>query len=159
MHRMRWGVPFAVGAAVLMTAAFRAGTRDSIPYPDGYRQWRHVKSALTGLGGADQSFHHIYANEQAITGYTTGKFPDGAVIVFDKLTGTAANGTIKEGARRLVDVMLRDSARFRSSGGWGYEEFVGDTRTPSLDDTRRTACHTCHTQKQAQGFVFSALRP
>ncbi len=159
MQRIPFGIPLAAGLAVIMTAAFRTGTPEPIPFPDGYRHWTHVKSVLTGLGRADQSFHHIYANDQAVEGYKTGRFPDGAVIVFDRLNGSTTEATIREASRRLVDVMQKDSARFRTTGGWGYEEFIGDGRTPSLDDGGRQACHTCHTQKQAQGFVFSALRP
>ena len=159
MQRIPWGMTLAVGAAVIMTAAFRTGTPDTVPYPDGYRHWMHVKSALTKLGQPDQGFHHIYANEKAIEGYRTGRFPDGAVLAFDRLGGSTTDATIREGARSRVDVMHKDSARFAATGGWGYERFLGESRAPSLGDTGRKACFNCHTQRQAQDYVFSALRP
>jgi hypothetical protein len=154
-----WGVLCAVGVAGSMTAAFRSSAADPVPYPEGYRRWAHVKSAFTKLGQPDQGFHHIYANQKALEGYKTGKFPDGAVIAFDRLDGTTGDGTIREGARSRVDVMQKDSARYASTGGWGYERFRGESRAPSLGDPGRKACFTCHIQRQAQDFVFSSLRP
>jgi len=62
-----------------------AGT--SVAYPEGYRAWKHVKSMLIQEGhplyGPFGGLHHIYANDLALKGYASGKFPDGSVIVFD----------------------------------------------------------------------------
>lgn len=133
-----------------------------VPYPDGYRRWAHVKSAI----GAPKSendpragIHHIYANQLALRGYETGRFPEGSVIVFDLLAVTTENGTTKEAGRKLVDVMHKDSTRFAETGGWGFEEFQGDTRTRVLGARARTACFQCHTQRKVQDYVFSGLRP
>jgi len=153
------GAATAVGLTVIMTAAFRTGAPDTIAYPEGYRRWTHVKSAFTKLGQPDQGFHHIYANEKAIEGFKAGKFPDGAMLAFDRLIGTTADGTIQEGTRARVDVMLKDSNRFAASGGWGYERFLAESRAPALDEKTRNGCVTCHTQRQAQDYVFSTLRP
>ncbi len=45
-------------------------------------------------------------------GYRTSAFPEGSVIAFDWLEMTAVNGAFQEGARRQVDVMVKDSQRF-----------------------------------------------
>jgi hypothetical protein len=107
-------------------------TDRTVAYPEGYRRWTHVKSGITGPG--DPSFatrggvHHIYANEAAMRGYVDGHFPDGAVLAFDVIALDTNSGGASEGARRLLDVMERDSARFASTGGWDFEEFRGSTR-------------------------------
>jgi hypothetical protein len=133
-----------------------------VPYPDGFRRWAHVKSTLSApRRDADprSGIHHIYANEMALRGYATGRFPDGSVIVFDLLDVATADGTTREGARKLVDVMHKDSARFAATGGWGYEEFRGDTRERVVADRASTACFQCHTQRKDSDYVFSKLRP
>jgi hypothetical protein len=62
-------------------------------------------------------------------GYEAGKFPDGAVIIFDLLEAVSGDSAISEGKRKVVGVMLKDSRRFASTGGWGFEGFAGDSKT------------------------------
>src|SRR5262249_22422473 len=68
-----------------------------IPYPAGYRQWAHVKTMLVGprspFFSSAGGIHHIYANEKSMEGYTTGRFPDGAVLIFDLLETKEKDGT------------------------------------------------------------------
>lgn len=147
----------ALGVAVLS----RGATPAEVPYPDGYRQWVHVKSALSApKSDADPraGIHHIYANRLALMGYETGHFPEGSVIVFDLLAVTTENGTTREAGRKLLDVMHKDSTRFAATGGWGFEEFRGDTRVRVLGDRARTACYQCHTQRMDHELVFSSMR-
>ena len=77
-------------AALLASTATIALTDDSqVPYPEGYRDWHHVKSMVIEEGhplyGAFGGIHHLYANDTAMEGYLKGAFPDGSVIVFDLL--------------------------------------------------------------------------
>ena len=73
-----------------------------IAYPEGYRDWPHVKSMviLEGHGLADpfQGIHHLYANGAALAGYRTGNWPDGAVIVFDLLKYAEGGHALQEAA-------------------------------------------------------------
>jgi hypothetical protein len=135
---------------------------EKVPYPDGFRQWRHVKSALINpdspayphFGG----IHHIYANDKAIRGYETGRFADGSVLVFDVLAVETAKGATVERERRLVDVMHKDTTRFAATGGWGFEEFRGDTEERNIGPRAETECFKCHASKKEHDFVFSELR-
>src|SRR5260370_19359 len=87
-----------------------------------------------------------YANEMAMEGYRSGRFPDGSVIVFDVLETLEKAGVTSEGPRRLIDVMTRDGQRYGDTGGWGFEEFKGDSQTDRvLTAEGKTACYTCHT--------------
>jgi hypothetical protein len=132
-----------------------------VPYPEGYRRWTHIK---TGLVTADNpnfktngGYHHIYGNDQAMEGYQSGKFPDGSIIVFDLLDIKVQNGNIQEGDRKHLDVMVKNSAKYPDTGGWGYEEFSGDSQTErSLTTAAKTQCFTCHAKKD--DFVFSEFR-
>lgn len=134
-----------------------------VAYPDGYRDWTHIKSMVIQEGhGLYESFggiHHIYANEAALSGYASGSFPDGAVIVFDLLEATNAGNAIVEGPRKVLGVMVKDNARFRDTGGWGFEGFAaGDPSQAVVGEKAAEACFQCHTARKAQDYVFSSWR-
>jgi hypothetical protein len=104
--------------------------------------------------------HHLYANDQAMAGYRSGKWPDGAVIVFDLLEAQSADHTVTEGKRKVVGVMQRDAKRFAATGGWGFEGFVGDSQTQrAVGANAATACFACHQAKKPNEYVFSSYRP
>lgn len=147
-------------------AALPAGAADDkqVSYPQGYRDWHHVKSMVInpghplyeGFGG----IHHLYANKKALEGYRKGKFPDGAVIVFDLLEAQSADNAVTEGSRKVVGVMHKDSRKFAATGGWGFEAFKGDSKTErAVGKNADTACYQCHTQQKDGDYVFSSLRP
>jgi hypothetical protein len=103
--------------------------------------------------------HHLYANAAALRGYKSGKFPDGAVIVFDLLEARSADNTVQEGARKVVGVMVKDMKKYATTGGWGYEGFKGDSSTErAVGKNAATACFGCHEAQKAQDYVFSKMR-
>jgi hypothetical protein len=136
---------------------------EPVPYPEGFRSWVHVKTGLIGpknkffaqIGG----FHHIYANGEALTGYRTGKFPLGSVLVFDKHEMLEdSSGIITVGKRKWIDVMVKDG-RTDSTGGWSFEEFRGDSKTErNVLDQGAAKCFSCHAARKANDFVFSELK-
>jgi hypothetical protein len=134
-----------------------------VGYPEGYRDWHHVKSMVIqpghGLYDAFGGIHHLYANRKALEGYRTGRFPDGAVIVFDLLEATSGGGAITEGKRKVVGVMERDAKRFAATGGWGFEGFKGDSRNErAVGANAAKACFECHAPQKDRGYVFSMPR-
>jgi len=146
---------------VLLVGALSADAAAPIAYPTGFRGWTHVKSALIGPShpafATEGGIHHIYANPAAVTGYRTGKFADGATIVYELLETSEANGVTTEGARRRLDMMTRDSARFASTGGWGFERFMhGREEERALGESGGAKCYDCH--KKQETAVFSVLR-
>ncbi len=149
--------------AIVAASGFTPSANEEVPYPEGFRTWTHVKSALIEKGSPAFAhwggFHHIYGNAKAIEGYKTGKFPDGSVLVFDVVEATSKDSVVSEGNRRLIDVMVRDADRFKSTGGWGYEEFAGDSKTErKIGALAVTACYSCHSYQKDNDNVFSKLR-
>jgi hypothetical protein len=156
------GLAAAAGFAAM--AAWAAPPPAEVPYPANYRDWTHVKSMVIEQGhplhGTFGGIHHLYGNEAAMKGYREGKFPDGAVIVFDLLEAVSADHTVTEGARKVVGVMHRDAAKFAATGGWGFEGFAGDSRTQRVvGPNAATACFACHQAKREKNYVFSEYRP
>lgn len=79
------------------------------------------------------------------------------MLVFDVIElKNLQNSNSVEGARKFIDVMVKDS-RYDSTGGWAYEEFFGNVR--SLKSVDQIKCFQCHKRVEAKGFVFSSLRP
>ena len=148
--------------ALLYDDARRMNT-DLIPYPQNYRDWTHVKSAIIGPGHPAAKtvagLHHIYANAKARDGYRSHKFADGSVIVYELLELQDANAVSSEGPRRRLDMMVKDSARFSGTGGWGFERFMGtgDSQRP-LAGRAKEQCFGCHNTRKASDFVFSDYR-
>lgn len=156
-------IALVTSAVVALSAVNLESSSADIPYPDGYREWTHIKSGMVGpkhplfnkLGG----FYHIYANGKALEGYRTGRFAEGAVIAFDRLEMIESeNGDIAEGQRRLVDVMMKDQ-RYDSTGGWGFEEFKGNSTVDrAVLRLSRKMCFNCHSKREKNNFVFSQFR-
>lgn len=151
---------FAI-AVLFLFSNISGQSKPSVPYPEGYRKWAHVKSMLILPGHplyeAFGGIHHIYANDKAMRGYITGKFPDGSVIVFDLLEAKSENNTYVEGARKVVGVMYKDSKKFKNTGGWGFEAFKGDTKERVVKNAEQD-CFSCHASQEATDFVFSQYR-
>ena len=134
-----------------------------VPYPQGYRDWHHVKSMVIEEGhplfGAFGGIHHLYANDKALKGYRGKTFPDGSVIIFDLLEATRDGGAVTEGARTVVGVMHKDSKKFKVTGGWGFEGFGGGDPTKRVvGGNAASACFACHQPQKAQDYTFSRLR-
>ena len=86
-----------------------------------------------------------------MTGYSTRVFPDGAIVVFEWLEMTESAGAFSEGPRRQVDVMVRDSLRFAQSGEWGFQRFVGDSKTDLAATPTPQQCFACHDRLKKDG--------
>lgn len=134
-----------------------------VPYPEGYRDWHHVKSMVIEEGhplfAAFGGIHHLYANDKALQGYRSDTFPDGAVIIFDLLEAVHDGNAVTEGARKVVGVMHKDAKKFAATGGWGFEGFGGgDPANRVVGDQAASACFACHLPQKDQDYTFSRLR-
>lgn len=148
--------------ALVTVAWTNAPESSEVKYPEGYRRWTHVKSVVSAPEGPTDKrsgIHHIYANDLAMQGYETGKFPEGSIMAFDLLDVTIEGTKTREGKRKLLDVMEKDSKRFAATGGWGFEEFPGDGRVPLLRERAVTACFQCHETRRESDYVFTTFRP
>lgn len=146
------------GAVCAQTAA------PPVPYPDGFRDWVHVKSmAIVSpehpLFGAFGGIHHVYVNEAGRRAAERGgPYPDGSVLVFDLLEARLEGGAYVEGARKLTGVMRKDAQAYAGTGGWGFEGFAGDSREERLVRDAQGQCFACHQPQKDADFTFSRWR-
>jgi hypothetical protein len=152
---------FLLGTALLAAAACSVAA-EPVAYPEGYRDWRHVKSMVILPGHPLENpfagIHHIYANPAAAAGLRSGDYADGAVLVFDLLEADTGGSAIQEGTRKLVGVMWRDQDGYAATGGWGFEGFAGASTDERLTKDGGQSCFDCHRAQERHGYVFTQPR-
>jgi hypothetical protein len=135
--------------------------------PPGYRDWRLI-SVAREEGGLDD-IRAVLGNDVAMKAYREGTrpFPDGTIIariawaylpseennkVFGKAQSFVA-GPPKNG----VQFMVKDAAKYASTGGWRYSQF--DEGRPLTDLVMLQSCYDCHQAFKGSDFVFTHYAP
>ena len=151
--------------AVLLVAVGVASAGDGgapVLFPAEYPKWAVARSLVVGPDSkrfaTNGGFHHYYANEKAMEGFRTGQFPDGSVVVDERLEVRHEAGATFEGPRKSVAVMEKEATRYESTGGWGFDVFAGEDRTQGASASVRAACFSCHSQRKDHDFLFSEFR-
>ena len=140
--------------------------------PDNYHAWIFLGSPLTphALNGGNAGFpeyHNVYIHPEAYQIYQkTGDFPEGTILLKElqlTLPATFPDGSRTEVSGRGffpaevngIDIAVKDSNRFRDSGGWGFFNF--GHRAPPYAKTAsvqpKQACAGCH-EANADRMVF-----
>ena len=146
-------------AAMTLGIAYAA---DSVQFPDTFRRWVHIGTGVVlpdanPMFKSEEGMHHVFANEKAADGYASGNFADGSIIVYELRASQQKDGIIAEGDRKRVDVMIKDSGRYASTGGWRFERFWGNDQTQDALHDSGASCFQCHSKANAHGFVFNQL--
>jgi len=141
-----------------------AESADDLKLPIGYRSWFHVNtmvvdrasSLFEALGG----MHNVYANAGAAAALKKGgPYPNGSQFVTDLHDFTITEGSHVEGARKGLATMIKDSKRYASTGGWGFQFWAeGDAKKPQVTDAAKQ-CFACHEPKKDQDYVYSTYIP
>jgi Cytochrome P460 len=149
---------------MLAAVVLAAQSADDLAPPVGYRNWFHVNTMIVDkasplfkdLGG----MHNIHVNpagEAALR--TAGPYPDGTMFATDLHDFTVDDGSYVEGPLKGVALMKKDSKRYASTGGWGFQFWLGgDAGKPAVTDAS-TQCFACHEPKKDQDFVYSTFIP
>jgi hypothetical protein len=133
---------------------------EKVLYPDGYRSWTHLKSSITKEHKINTfiGISHIYANDIAIKGLKTYRYKKGATFVLDHLDMNISKDSIKEGKRLFTGVMVYDPIKYSKTANWGFESFIGSSKTKRGVKDSILECFTCHTQVKKKNYVFSSFR-
>ena len=135
----------------------------------GYEGWHLVSISQDGPLMAA-----ILANPIMIKAYEAGipgngkPFPDGAKMAKVHWTPTKMKvfpAATVPGEQHDVDFMVKDSQRFKDSGGWGYAVFESDSASHSFrpgtkadqppQDNDAKCGFACHTIVKNRDFVFT----
>lgn len=160
-----------IGAAVF-------NSQGELLLPEGFREWVFIGAPLTPHGlnegkAGFPEFHHVYINPDAFAVYKkTGVFPDGTVIAKELVLLQA--GDFPDGSKLApsgrgffagefqgMDVMVKDSHRFKSANGWGFFNF--GHHAPPYQDASAAApaenCSGCHVANAGKDMVFKTYYP
>ena len=134
--------------------------------PPGYREWTlislaHEEGNLNSLGA-------ILGNDIAIKAYRAGTlpFPDGAIIAALHYRHSPSEENNKvfgreqsfiAGTPTNIQFMVKDSARYAATGGWGFGHFTNGK--PSTDEAFMKTCFSCHEQAKSWDLVFTRYAP
>lgn len=172
-----------IGLAFAPATTGKAGgveAADGITIPAGYRDWRLVSVAILGVPFSD--IRAKLGNDLAFKAFQNGTipFPNGAIIArlaWKQVASEANNNAFRQdpsaehltptGLERLlstsfaagpptnVQIMIKDSTKYASTGGWGFFQF---TKGKS-DRVAGTSCFACHAPQKATDFVFTRYSP
>ena len=159
-------------AADPATAGPRFNERGDLARPEGYRSWVFLNTAL-GLtygpnrppAGAPQAFTSVFVNPKAYAEFQkSGQWPDGTIFALEVRAGieavSALEGARTQGARRALEVAVRDSSRY-PDGGWAYFSFDPPRDNPAAFKEhaapfpRTAGCYACHQKHGAVQWTFT----
>ena len=144
-------------AALVCALALLADSSQTVPFPAGYRTWTVTRSFIAAEG-PNAGFHHYYANPQALEGFTAGKFPDGAVLVDERLeVGSTWRGQLRGETHQHSRHEERQPPLF-GNGRMGIRGTLGDSQVLSGPADMRATCYACHSKQKDHDFVFSTFR-
>lgn len=155
---------FATTAGLLAVQA-TADTKPASPIygvtiPDGYRQWELIAPAQEGE--PLNELRVVLGNATAIKAYRDGKlpFPDGTVLVklaWKQIQSPEYEPASVPGAATTVQIMVKDSKKYASTGGWGFGRFIGGQ---PVDAAQHETCFACHEARvKGHDFVFTRYAP
>ncbi len=156
---------------VLLPSSSMRANEATVLYPDGYRKWTFLHSSIAPANfpgfakspcvkPCSNGIFYFYGNDLAMEGFKTGNYADGAVIAEEMLQYLMnEKGSGKEGTRVLTAVMIKDSSRYPSTGGWGFGNFDEGSKTNTLDTKAQQTCYQCHTSRKDHGYVFTDYVP
>lgn len=161
-----------VSATVLALALWATGAlqvssaqSEGLKYPEGYRSWTHVKSMLIHskdhpLYDPFGGLHHVYVNDKGLKALKNGgTYPDGSILVFDLYDVKEDNGAYVATDRKFIGLMVKDSKKYKDTGGWGWDVFKGNAKTGGNVKDAKTECFNCHASQKESDFVFSTYQP
>ena len=147
--------------AVLLNSAESA---DDLKPPTGYRKWFHVNTMIVDktsplfnvLGG----MHNVHVNSLGESALRKGgPYPKGTMFLTDLHEFSVVDGSYVEGVLKGLAIMAKDPKKYASTGGWGFQFWVGgDPNKPFVKDPVKE-CFECHQPKKDQDYVYSTYIP
>ena len=104
--------------------------------------------------------HNVYANAGAAPALKKGgPYPNGSQFVTDLHDFTINEGSYVEGARKGVATMIKDSKRYASTGGWGFQFWAeGDAKKPQVTMPPSSASRAMNRRRTRTTYIRRTSR-
>lgn len=150
---------FAALATLTAAVAEVAPAPNGLQRPDGYRDWRLIGVSHRTENG---TLRAILGNEVAIDAAREGRtkpWPEGTVfakIVWKERIHPKFATAIVPDAIVHTEFMVKDSARYTATGGWGFGRWLGTEQRPyGTDANFAQECFGCHAGAKDSDWVFT----
>jgi hypothetical protein len=131
-----------------------------VTIPDGYRKWQFIAPAHE-TAPLDE-LRVVLGNPAAIAAIEKNQlpFPDGTVLVklaWKHVQSKEFAPAYVPGAATTVQVMVKDSKKYATTGGWGFGRFIDGK---PVDIAQHQTCFACHQALvKNNDYVFTRLAP
>ncbi len=87
-------------------------------------------------------------------------FPDGTILVklaWKQMQSSEFEPATVPAAATTVQIMVKDSKRYATTGGWGFGRFVNGK---PVDEAQHQTCFACHEARaKGRNYVFTRYAP
>jgi hypothetical protein len=139
-------------------AATEAGIQVAADFQHGYLANSMLVTKEPNKTGLITGNHLIYVNRTGFGRLKLGgskAYPDGTIFVDDVRDFSVDDGVYHQGRRKFLTVMVKDSQKYASTGGWGFQAWPnGDKTKPIVNDPVKQ-CFVCHAPNKANDYVNS----
>ncbi|WP_426612808.1 cytochrome P460 family protein [Bradyrhizobium sp. McL0616] len=131
-----------------------------VTIPEGYRQWELI--APSQEEGSFNELRGILGNATSVKAYRNGTlpFPDGAMLAklaWKRVPSPEFGSASVPGHATTVQIMIKDSKKYASTGGWGFGRFLDGK---PVDEAQHETCFGCHQANVNQhDYVFTRFAP
>ncbi len=133
---------------------------NGIELPAGYKDWRIISSSHRS---DNKTLRVILGNDVAIDAArsaNTNPWPNGTVLaklVWKDETHPAWPSATVPAKFVHAEFMIKDSARYTDTGGWGFARWKGLDQKPHGEDANfAQECFNCHTPVKDNDYVFTS---
>ena len=136
-----------------------APSPNGISFPTDYKDWRLISSSHRT---DNNTLRVIVGNDVAVEAARNGKtkpWPKGSVlgklIWKDSVDPDWESATVP-GEFVHAEFMIKDTVKYKSTGGWGYARWKGMDQKPyGMDASSGQVCYECHMAVEDNDYVFS----
>lgn len=131
-----------------------------VTIPSGYRKWQLIAPAEEAA--PLDELRVVLGNPEAMAAIerSAKRFPDGAVLVklaYKRKPSPDFEPATIPGQPTTVQVMVKESRRYASTGGWGFGRFVNGV---AVDAAQHQTCFACHAARvKDRDYVFTRFAP
>jgi len=136
-----------------------AASPNGITLPADYRNWRLIASSQRN---DNNTLRVILGNDTAVEAAHAGNtnpWPDGAILcklVWKDDIHEHWKTAVIPGKFVHAEFMVKDSGKYRETGGWGFARWTGMDQKPyGADAGFAQECFGCHTPMKDNDYVFT----
>ncbi len=162
MKKIYWLSSIILAMTIGIACALHPSVKPSpngIQLPVNYKDWPVIAPSYRS---DNNTIRVILGNEIAVRAARSGNvvpWPEGAIlakIVWKEKSHEKWTSALLPGKFVHAEFMIKDSAKYSSTGGWGFARWKGLEQIPYGDDANFVQqCFGCHTPVKENDYVFT----